>query len=69
MTTNETKNAITWNDRLRLMLLKETQVRGALERHAASAPASAAPALRGRFSRSRSAGSPRSRRRFARAVR
>jgi len=43
MKTHDTKIAITWNDRLRLMLLKETQVRGALERHAASAPASLRP--------------------------
>jgi len=34
-----------WNDRLRLMLLNETQLRGALERHAASAP----QALRARY--------------------
>jgi len=40
-----TPAARAWNDRLRLMFLRETQVRGALERHAASAPA----ALRARY--------------------
>jgi hypothetical protein len=38
MNTPRATAAITWNDRLRLMVLKETQVRGALERHVASAP-------------------------------
>lgn len=45
MNTPHTSTGITWNDRLRLMLLKETQVRSALERHAASAP----EALRARY--------------------
>jgi len=43
MKTNRTTEPLAWNDRLRLMLLKETQVRGALERHAASAPAPLRP--------------------------
>ncbi len=34
-----------WSDRLRLMLLRETQVRASLETHAASAP----PALQRRY--------------------
>jgi len=45
MTSKAAAPGISWNDRLRLMLLRETQIRGSLERHAASAP----PALRGRY--------------------
>ena len=45
MTSKSADPAISWNDRLRLMLLRETQVRASLEKHAASAP----PALRRRY--------------------